>query len=114
MADDEPWAFQAGRLTARTWQRARQVADAARRMASDAASGRARDPGRDPEMAEWYANLELPYGADLEAVHRARKRLLARYHPDRYATDPDAAHRAHELVLAIHHAHAQLVKRLSR
>lgn len=107
MADEGGWAFTAGRLTGAAWRRAR-------RLVGGRKPGRAKAAAKDPDLERWYANLEIPYGSDLETVRRARKRLLARYHPDRYATDPDAARRAHELVLAIHHAHDQLVKRLTR
>ncbi len=71
-------------------------------------------PDRDPVLAGLYANLELPYGADREAVRAARRRLLARYHPDRFATDPDKAGVAHDLVRQINHAHDELLKYLDR
>lgn len=73
-----------------------------------------RDPNRDPVLAGLYANLELPYGADQEAVRAARRRLLARYHPDRFATDPERARVAHDLVRQINHAHDELLKYLDR
>ena len=69
---------------------------------------------RDPVLAGYYANLELPYGADREAVRGARRRLLARYHPDRFATDPDKARLADGLVKGINHAHDELLKSLDR
>lgn len=71
-------------------------------------------PPQDPVLAGYYANLELPYGADREAVRSARRRLLARYHPDRYATDPDKARVAHDLVRQINHAHDELLKYLDK
>ena len=33
-------------------------------------------PPSNPTLAGYYANLELPYGADREAVRSARRRLL--------------------------------------
>lgn len=36
-----------------------------------------------------YANLEVPFGADMETVRRSYKRLVLRYHPDRHAGDPE-------------------------
>lgn len=82
-------------------------------------ANRERHPGptrsrQDPVLAGLYANLELPYGADREAVRAARRRLLARYHPDRYATDPDKARLSHDLVRQLNHAHDELLKRLER
>jgi hypothetical protein len=32
-----------------------------------------------------YANLEVPFGADIETVRRSYKRLMLHYHPDRHA-----------------------------
>ncbi len=69
---------------------------------------------RDPVLAGFYANLELPYGADREAVRGARRRLLARYHPDRFATDPNKARLADGLVKQINHAHDELLKSLDK
>lgn len=42
----------------------------------------------DREIAQHYANLELPNGADLETVRRQYRRLMGRYHPDRHQEDP--------------------------
>lgn len=36
-----------------------------------------------------YANLDLDPGAPFEEVRRAHRRLLRRYHPDRYGRDPE-------------------------
>lgn len=72
----------------------------------------ASNPGVDPTLARLYANLELPYGADREAVRAARRRLLSRYHPDRFANDPGRARLATELVQGINHAHDELIKHL--
>lgn len=44
----------------------------------------------DPVLAGYYANLELPYGATLEEVKVAWKRLMKQYHPDRHAHRPSA------------------------
>ena len=48
-------------------------------------------PGADPELAKYYANLEVPYGSDLETVKKSWKRLARKYHPDVNADDPKAA-----------------------
>ncbi len=36
-----------------------------------------------------YANLQVAFGAPFEEVRRSYKRLLQRYHPDRFAGDPE-------------------------
>ncbi len=51
-----------------------------------------------------YRALELPYGADPEAIRKAHRSLLRRYHPDRFANDPerlaDATRLSQELTAA--------------
>jgi DnaJ-domain-containing protein 1 len=49
-----------------------------------------RVPSSVPEtLRRDFANLDLPPTARLEEVHRAHRRLLGKYHPDRYARDPE-------------------------
>lgn len=66
----------------------------------------------DPELARYYANLEVPYGSDLATVERAWKRLLRRYHPDRHATDQERQVIANDLVKELNRAYAELKRRL--
>lgn len=54
-------------------------------------------PAIDPRLAQYYANLEIPYGADLETARRAWKRLLKQCHPDLHAGDPEKRRVAEEL-----------------
>lgn len=65
-----------------------------------------------PELARYYAALELPYGAGAEEVRAARKRLIKLYHPDRHARDPEREATATEVLKAINHAHNELLKHL--
>lgn len=51
----------------------------------------------DPKIAQFYANLEIPYGSDIETVRRAYKRLLRKYHPDLYSRDVEKARIANDL-----------------
>lgn len=44
-----------------------------------------------------YANLEVPFGADIEAVRRSYKRLMLRYHPDRHTHNPEEQRVATEI-----------------
>lgn len=49
-----------------------------------------RGSGSIPEsLRKDFANLEVPFGADIEAVRNAHKRQIRAYHPDRHASDPD-------------------------
>ncbi len=118
----------AARLSVRHWdavgrrpgQRAtdrehgRRVRDDTRtRPASRSASGRPVSP-QDPELTRYYANLELPYGADINAVREARRRLLKRYHPDLHSADPEKKQTATQLAQGLNRAHDELVSRLDR
>lgn len=48
-----------------------------------------------------YANLEVPFGADIEEVKRSYKSLILRYHPDRFAADPQKQRIALEITKKI-------------
>jgi hypothetical protein len=69
---------------------------------------------QDPTLASFYANLELPYGADVEAVREARRRLLRRYHPDLHSSDPEKKRTATRVAQGLNRAHDELVGRLAR
>ena len=69
---------------------------------------------QDPEMGRYYANLELPYGADIDAIRDARRRLLKRYHPDLHSADPEKKRVATQLAQGLNRAHDELVRRLDR
>ena len=71
------------------------------------------ESGQDPKIAQYYANLELPYGADLETVTRAWKRLMKQYHPDKHSGDAVKQQTANELVQQLNFAYDQLEKHLS-
>ena len=79
-----------------------------------ATAGRRGVPSPDPELTRYYANLELPDGAPIDAVRRARRRLLARYHPDLHSADPEKKRTATQLAQGLNRAHDELVSRLER
>jgi len=66
----------------------------------------------DPELAGYYANLEVPYGADLETVKKSWKRLLAKYHPDMHSSDSEKQKLATELTKGLNKAYKSLEQRL--
>jgi len=68
----------------------------------------------DPKLAGYYANLELPYGSDIDAVREARRRLLRRYHPDLHSTNPERRRTSTELTQGLNSAHDELVSWLER
>ena len=68
----------------------------------------------DRRLAEAYANLELPYGADLEQVKEAWKRLMRKYHPDLHSQDVEKQKIATEIVQGLNLAYERLKKHLER
>ena len=67
----------------------------------------------DPVLAEYYANLELPYGSDLETVRAAWRRMMKQYHPDRHARDEQKRRTADELTARLTRAYRELENALS-
>ena len=67
----------------------------------------------DPVLAEYYANLELPYGSDLETVRAAWRRMMKQYHPDRHARDEEKRRTADELTARLTRAYRGLETALS-
>lgn len=39
---------------------------------------------KNPLEQEYYANLELPYGSGFDEIKASYKRLLKKYHPDKF------------------------------
>ena len=70
-------------------------------------------PAEDPVLAGYYANLELPYGANIEEVKAAWKRLMKQYHPDRHAQDPAKREVANALCAQLTQAYKELEKSLT-
>ncbi len=69
---------------------------------SSGAGGRARARrAPDESLRTDYANLEVPFGADIEEVKRSYKSLVLRYHPDRFAADPEKQRMALEITKKI-------------
>lgn len=78
-----------------------------------------RDPGGQqrtipyrPDWAQYYANLEVPYGADLATVRSAWKRMMKKYHPDLHSKDPEKYRTATLLTQRLTEAYQELEKAL--
>lgn len=54
-------------------------------------------PRGEKSIREYYANLEVPYGSDLETVKESYRRLMRKYHPDKHSADPETEALATEL-----------------
>ncbi|MFQ5582996.1 MAG: DnaJ family molecular chaperone [Calditrichia bacterium] len=78
----------------------------------NATGGRNRENQRyiDPQLATYFANLEIPYGSDLETAKKAWKSLVKKYHPDLHSSDPLKQKTANELVQGINKAFEEIRK----
>src|SRR5262249_12738989 len=56
---------------------------------------------RENKIAQYYAQLEVPYGSDLETVKQAYRRLMRKYHPDLHSGDAEKQKIATELAQAL-------------
>jgi hypothetical protein len=73
-------------------------------------SGRAPGPV-DEDLRQDYANLEVPFGSDIEVVKRAYKSLIMRYHPDKHSGDPEKLRIATEISAKINESYERIRSR---
>ncbi len=66
-----------------------------------------------PEVLSAYHRLDLGAGSPLDEVHRKRRELVKRYHPDRFV-DPEQRNRAERLTAEINAAHDVIERYLLR
>ena len=68
--------------------------------------------GHQQKIAQYYANLEVPYGSDLATVRTAWKNLLKKYHPDKHYQDEEKKKKATILTQKINEAYFTIEKEL--
>ena len=93
--------------------------DSHRQDVSDA--GRYRTTGRhtgvwgpqDARVARLYAQLEAPYGADLQTVRKCYRAMMRKYHPDMHSQNPEKQRIATDLSQRLTMAYNDLVRHLS-
>jgi DnaJ-domain-containing protein 1 len=83
--------------------RAAEDAQRARERSRQAAGGT-----RENKIAQYYAQLEVPYGSDLETVKQSYRRLMRKYHPDLHSGNPEKQKVATELAQALSRAYNEL------
>jgi DnaJ-domain-containing protein 1 len=69
---------------------------------------------QEQQLAQYYANLELPYGASLDDVRRNYREMMRKYHPDKHAGNPERHKAATELAASLTNAYRILVDHLSK
>lgn len=68
--------------------------------------------GRDARLAQLYAQLECPYGADLATVRRHYRGLMRKYHPDVHHQNAEKHRLATELSQRLTSAYNELRRTL--
>lgn len=71
----------------------KELDDFMRAGSGDSTGAEDRQSARRPEpvdeaLRQDYANLEVPFGSDIETVKRSYKTLMLKYHPDKHGADP--------------------------
>lgn len=111
-------------IRARAQQAAQQAAQARAKNASPppngsgggagANAGRKAPRNADPMVVQYYARLEVTYGAPWDEVKIAYRKLMRRYHPDLHAHSPEKLKAATEVAQALTQAYNELDKILNQ
>ena len=111
--DDESVGSRAGRSARRMKDAAEDAWDRAFEAARARAGVRGDPPG-DPaaDRKRWYRDLELEPGADATEVRKAYRRMLKKYHPDKFANDPEKLKAATEVTRKLTEAYNGLLRYL--
>lgn len=56
-------------------------------------------------IRDYYANLEVEYGADMDTVKESYRNLMRKYHPDKFTHDPSMEAKATSLTQEITYAY---------
>ena len=73
-----------------------------------------RSASDDAAVRKAYAALEVPPGSDFEAVRRAYRSLMRKYHPDLHTDRPEKQKAANELTQKLTDSYKLLEKKLRR
>jgi DnaJ-domain-containing protein 1 len=81
--------------------------------AGQGTGGRARrpEPPVDESLRQDFANLEVPFGADIETVRNSYKSLMLKYHPDKFTADPQKQRVALEITKKINQSFERIRNR---
>lgn len=67
---------------------------------------------RDPKIVQYYERLNIPYDSDYQTVREAWKRLMKKYHPDKYVNDPQKIKMATKISQELTEAYKEIEKYL--
>ncbi len=88
------------------------AADTSARGETGGAARKAARSPQDQQIAQYYANLELPVGASLEDVRKQYREMMRRYHPDKHLGDPERHKAATALAQSLTNAYQALLAAL--
>jgi DnaJ-domain-containing protein 1 len=69
------------------------------------------EPPVDESLRKDFANLEVPFGSDIDTVRKSYKALVLRYHPDKFAGDPEKQRVALEITKKINQSFERIRSR---
>ncbi len=96
---------------ARAGRRARQAYETVNDRVNQA---RPSGPSPEEQRRRWYKTLELQPGATYEEVRKAYRKLLRKYHPDKFAQHPEKYKAATEVTRNVTEAYEGLSNYLRR
>ena len=94
-----------------------ELDDYMRGAQKDAGSGPRQNQSRrqqrpvDESLRPDYANLEVPFGADMAKVMASYKSLILKYHPDKHAGDPEKQKIALDITKRINQSYERIRSR---
>jgi hypothetical protein len=94
-----------------------ELDDYMRGAEKDAGSGPRQNQSRrqqrpvDESLRPDYANLEVPFGADMAKVMASYKSLILKYHPDKHAGDPEKQKIALDITKRINQSYERIRSR---
>lgn len=95
------------------WKKYWDDADSGYRSTEDNSSDHRPNASSDKrKIAGHYKVLELEDGASWEEVRESYRRLIKKYHPDKFGLDPEKQEAANEIMQGLNEAYAALEKHL--
>jgi DnaJ-domain-containing protein 1 len=85
--------------------------DGAGSYAGQGARARRPEPPVDESLRQDFANLEVPFGSDIETVRNSYKSLMLKYHPDKFTSDPEKQRVALEITKKINQSFERIRNR---